>query len=58
MMISGIGQQNFVMKEGKEYVLVFVAFKEGMQIPSFLTEPSYVYIKPKLAKATSAFLIG
>lgn len=39
MKIVGVGQEKFTMEEGKEYVLIFVAFKEGNQISTATTEP-------------------
>lgn len=41
MMVSGVGQEKFTMEEGKEYALVFVAYKEGTEMPVSLTEPFY-----------------
>lgn len=43
MMVNGIGQEKFVMAEAKEYVLVFVAYKEGNQMQTSLTDVFYTW---------------
>jgi hypothetical protein len=43
MRVNGIGQEKFVMEEGKEYVLVFVGYKEGASMSDSLTEIFYIW---------------
>lgn len=43
MMVNGVGQEKFVMENGKEYALIFVAYKEGNALPSSLSEPFHVW---------------
>lgn len=40
-MVYGVGQENFVMEDGKEYALIFVAYKEGAVMA--LTEPFHIW---------------
>ncbi len=41
MTASGIGREQFVMAEGKEYVLAYMAYQEGTQMSAAITELFY-----------------
>ena len=43
MTVGGTGQENFVMEEGKEYSLVYFAYKEGTELPTNLTAPLHIW---------------
>lgn len=43
MMVNGIGLEKFEIAEDKEYVLVFVAYKEGNQMSASLTDVFYTW---------------
>lgn len=43
MMVYGIGQEKFEMAEDKEYVLIFVAYKEGNQMRNSIADVFYTW---------------